>query len=323
MAAKRPDAGRSRSGAARRHGDREPGRSDIHSTWCKTRTGDTEGDKGVARRAGPGGTAVTIYRVLTIAGSDSGAGAGLQADLKTFAALGVYGTSAVTAITAQNTTGVTRVLETPATVVAAQIDAVLDDIGADAVKTGMLANARTIRTVADRVRQHGVQRLVVDPVMVAKGGHALLHPDAIRTLRIHLFPLATVVTPNLPEAQALTGIEGTGSRAIREMARHIVGLGAASVVVKGGHRRGAATDLFHDGAVFHEYSAPRIRTKNTHGTGCTYAAALACSLARNRPVEAAVADAKEFVTQAIRQARSIGAGHSPVNHFFAGVEPRR
>ena len=151
-----------------------------------------------------------IYKALTIAGSDSGAGAGLQADLKTFAALGVYGTSVVTAITAQNTTGVTRVLETPAPMVAAQIDAVMSDIGADAVKTGMLANARIIRTVADKVQEHGIQRLVVDPVMVAKGGHVLLRPDAIRTLRTRLFPLATVVTPNLPEAQALTGVEGTG-----------------------------------------------------------------------------------------------------------------
>ena len=185
-----------------------------------------------------------IYKALTIAGSDSGAGAGLQADLKTFAALGVYGTSVVTAITAQNTTGVTRVLETPAPMVAAQIDAVMSDIGADAVKTGMLANARIIRTVADKVQEHGIQRLVVDPVMVAKGGHVLLRPDAIRTLRTRLFPLATVVTPNLPEAQALTGVEGTGVRAIKEMARHIVGMGARSVVVKGGHRKGAATDVF-------------------------------------------------------------------------------
>ncbi len=256
-----------------------------------------------------------IHKALTIAGSDSGAGAGLQADLKTFAALGVYGTSVVTAITAQNTMGVTRVLETPAAMVAAQIDAVMDDIGADAVKTGMLANARIIRTVADKIRQHGVQRLVVDPVMVAKGGHALLRPDAIRTLKSRLFPLAAVVTPNLPEAQALTGVEGTGVRAIREMARRMVDMGARSVVVKGGHRRGAATDVFHDGAVFHEFPAARIRTKNTHGTGCTYSAALACGLARNQPVEAAVAEAKEFITQAIRLAFSIGSGHGPVDHF--------
>ena len=258
-----------------------------------------------------------IYKALTIAGSDSGAGAGIQADLKTFAALGVYGTSVVTAITAQNTTGVTRVLETPAAMVAAQIDAVMSDIGADAVKTGMLANARIIRTVADKVQEHGIQRLVVDPVMVAKGGHVLLRPDAIRTLRTRLFPLATVVTPNLPEAQALTGVEGTGVRAIKEMARHIVGMGARSVVVKGGHRRGAATDIFHDGTTFHEFPAPRIRTKNTHGTGCTYSAALACSLARNKGLETAVAEAKEFITQAIRQTFAIGAGHSPVHHFYA------
>ena len=258
---------------------------------------------------------MTIYKALTIAGSDSGAGAGLQADLKTFAALGVYGTSVVTAITAQNTTGVTRVLETPAPVVAAQIDAVMSDIGADAVKTGMLANARIIRAVAGKIREHGVQRLVVDPVMVAKGGHVLLRPDAIRTLRTRLFPLATVVTPNLPEAQALTGEEGTGVRAIREMARRIVGMGAKNVVVKGGHRKGAATDILYDGTAFHEFPAARIRTRNTHGTGCTYSAALACGLARNQTLEHAVAEAKEFITEAIRRSYSIGAGHSPVNHF--------
>ena len=256
-----------------------------------------------------------IHRALTIAGSDSGAGAGLQADLKTFAALGVYGTTVVTAITAQNTTGVARVLETPAAVVAAQIDAVMEDIGAAAVKTGMLANARIIRTVADKIRQHGIQRLVVDPVMVAKGGHVLLRPDAIRTLRTRLFPLAAVITPNVPEAQSLTGVEGTSVRAIKEMARRIAGMGARSVVVKGGHRKGPATDILYDGTAFHEFTAPRIRTRNTHGTGCTYSAALTCGLARGEPLETAVAEAKEFVTEAIRRSYSIGAGHGPVNHF--------
>ena len=258
-----------------------------------------------------------IYKALTIAGSDSGAGAGLQADLKTFTALGVYGTSVVTAITAQNTTGVTRVLETPAPLVAAQIDAVLDDIGADAVKTGMLANARIIRTVADKIQEHGIQHLVVDPVMIAKGGRVLLHPDAIQTLQTRLFPLATVVTPNIPEAQALTSVEGIGMRAIQEMAQRIFNSGAKHVVIKGGHRRGAATDVLYDGSVFLEFPAARIRTKNTHGTGCTFSAALACGLARRLPVEVAVAAAKEFVTQAIRRAFAIGAGHSPVNHFYS------
>jgi hydroxymethylpyrimidine/phosphomethylpyrimidine kinase len=260
---------------------------------------------------------VKIYKALTIAGSDSGAGAGLQADLKTFAALGVYGTSVVTAITAQNTTGVTQVLETPAPLVAAQIDAVLDDIGADAVKTGMLGNARIIRTVADKIRQHGIQHLVIDPVMIAKGGQVLLRPDAIQTLQTRLFPLATVVTPNIPEAQALTSVEGVGVRAIQEMARRIFNSGAKNVVIKGGHRRGPATDILYDGSVFLEFPAARIRTKNTHGTGCTFAAALACGLARRLPVEVAVAAAKEFVTQAIRRAFAIGAGHSPVNHFYS------
>ncbi len=258
---------------------------------------------------------VKVRKALTIAGSDSGAGAGLQADLKTFAALGVYGTSVVTAITAQNTTGVTRVLETPASVVAAQIDAVLEDIGADAVKTGMLANARIIRVVAGKVREHRIERLVVDPVMVATSGHRLLQENAVQALKTHLFPLATIVTPNLPEAQALTGTAGTSVNAIRDMARRMVDMGARSVVVKGGHRRGAADDVFHDGKVFRVFSAPRVRTKHTHGTGCTYSAALACALAQGKPVDAAVAEAKEFITQAISHAFSIGRGHSPVHHF--------
>lgn len=257
-----------------------------------------------------------IHKALTIAGSDSGAGAGLQADLKTFAALGVYGTSVVTAVTAQNTVGVAAILEMPPRLVSSQIDAVMEDIGARAAKTGMLANARIIRTVAKKVTEHRLDHLVVDPVMVAKGGDVLLEADAIDTMRSKLIPLAAVVTPNLPEAQTISGIEGGGSRQIREMALRIMDLGPRSVVVKGGHRRGPANDLFYDGDAFHELPASRIPTKNTHGTGCTYSAAIAAYLAKGHTIGEAVAGAKQFITEAIRYAFSIGSGHSPVHHFY-------
>lgn len=256
-----------------------------------------------------------VAKALTIAGSDSGAGAGIQADLKTFAALGVYGTSAVTAVTAQNTLGVTGIRAMPPELVSSQIDAVMEDIGAQAAKTGMLANARIIRTVAQKVRQYRIERLVVDPVMVAKGGDVLLRPDAIDTLRSKLIPLAAVVTPNLPEACKLTGLQGGSARQIREMARRIIDLGPRTVVVKGGHRRGPANDLFYDGRDFHELPAARIPTKNTHGTGCTYSAAIAAYLAQGMSFEEAVAGAKRFITEAIAHAFPIGSGHSPVHHF--------
>ncbi len=257
-----------------------------------------------------------VYKALTIAGSDSGAGAGIQADLKTFAAHGVYGTSVVTAVTAQNTKGVTRVLELNPDLVAAQIDAVVRDIGAHALKTGMLANSAIIEVVVERIRKYRLQNLVVDPVMVAKGGKLLLRREAIGTLRSRLLPLATVVTPNLPEAGQLTGISGTGLKNIKEMARRIVDMGAGSVVIKGGHRRGPATDIFFDGEKFRELRSPRIRTPNTHGTGCTFSAAIAANLAKGEKLEIAVVQAKRYITQAIRKGFSIGSGHSPVHHFY-------
>lgn len=208
-----------------------------------------------------------IPKALTIAGSDSGAGAGIQADLKTFAAFGVYGTSVITAITAQNTVGVTRVLELPPDLVGEQIDAVIQDIGANALKTGMLANAAIIEVVAEKIKAHRLENLVVDPVMVAKSGDLLLRRDAIEALRTRLLPLAATVTPNLPEASELTGIKVSTRRDVEEAARRIVGMGAKSVVVKGGHRRGPATDLFYDGRKFRALKAARIRTPHTHGTG--------------------------------------------------------
>lgn len=257
-----------------------------------------------------------IYKALTIAGSDSGAGAGIQADLKTFAAFGVYGTSVITAITAQNTVGVTKILELAPDLVAAQIDAVIQDIGTHALKTGMLANSAIIEVVANKIREHRLQNLVVDPVMVAKSGDLLLRRDAIEALRSRLIPLAMVATPNLPEAEQLTGIQGTGMREIKEAARQIVAMGAGSVVIKGGHRRGPATDLFYDGKQFREISAARIRTPHTHGTGCTFSAAIAASLAKGEELEKAVLQAKRYITEAIRKGFAIGSGHSPVHHFY-------
>ena len=258
-----------------------------------------------------------IPTAMTIAGSDSGGGAGIQADLKTFAALGVYGTSALTAITAQNSLGVTAIHEVPTDVIAAQVQAILSDIGADAVKTGMLSSPAIIQTVAQEVQRHGVTRLVVDPVMVAKGGDRLLREDAVEALRTRLLPLATVVTPNTPEAEVLTGLTVRTPDDAREAARRIVAMGAKSVVVKGGHLSGSdAVDVFYDGTQFREFSAPRIDTRNTHGTGCTFASAIAAGLAKGLALEEAVAQAKTYVTEAIRANLEIGTGHGPVGHFY-------
>jgi hydroxymethylpyrimidine/phosphomethylpyrimidine kinase len=256
-----------------------------------------------------------IRKALTIAGSDSGAGAGIQADLKTFAALGVYGTSAITAITAQNTVGVSAICALSPKLVAAQIDAVMEDIGADAVKTGMLANAAIIETVARKIRQHRLEKVVVDPVMVATSGDLLITKSAVAALRARLIPLATVVTPNIPEAEELTGMTIRRAQEVEEAARRIVALGARSVVIKGGHRKGPAIDLFYDGKKFRALYAPRIRTTNTHGTGCTFSAAIAANLAQGKKLETAVTLAKQFITEAIRRAFPVGAGHGPVHHF--------
>jgi hydroxymethylpyrimidine/phosphomethylpyrimidine kinase len=256
-----------------------------------------------------------VRKALTIAGSDSGAGAGIQADLKTFAALGVYGTSAITAITAQNTLGVTRVLALHPDLVTAQIDAIVDDIGTHALKTGMLANAAIIDAVGKKIRQLRLKNLVVDPVMVATSGDLLIKKTAVAALRTKLIPLATVVTPNLPEAEQLTGKPLRSWNDIERAARDITALGARAVVIKGGHRRGPAVDLFFDGKKLHALTAPRIRTRNTHGTGCTFSAAIAAGLAKGENLEHAVRLAKRYVTAAIRAGFRIGAGHSPVHHF--------
>jgi hydroxymethylpyrimidine/phosphomethylpyrimidine kinase len=253
---------------------------------------------------------------MTIAGSDSGGGAGIQADLKTFSALGVYGASTLTAITAQNTVAVTAVHELPTDVIAAQIDAVITDIGVDAVKTGMLSSVAIVEVVAQELKRHGITNLVVDPVMVAKSGDALLRREAVDSLRTRLLPLAAVVTPNIPEAETLTGREIVSDEDMRRAAEEIVAMGARAVVVKGGHRDGPATDLYYDGSRFQEFSAPRFDTVNTHGTGCTFASAVAAGLAQGKDVIDAVAQAKEYVTGAIRNSYPLGQGHGPVHHFY-------
>jgi hydroxymethylpyrimidine/phosphomethylpyrimidine kinase len=257
-----------------------------------------------------------IARALTVAGSDSGGGAGIQADLKTFAAFGVYGMSAVTAVTAQNTLGVQAVFELPSDLVTAQIDSVVDDLGVDALKTGMLGGLQTVRAVSEAIASHHLARLVVDPVMVAKSGDLLLHEDAVEAVRTFLLPLALVATPNLPEAEVLTGLSIRGRDDMRNAARAVANMGAHWVVIKGGHLNDDdATDLVFDGHNFTELTAPRVATKNTHGTGCTFSAAVAASLARGREPGDAIDSAKRYVTRAIESSLNLGSGHGPTNHF--------
>ena len=257
-----------------------------------------------------------VPKALTIAGSDSGAGAGIQADLKTFAALGVYGTTVITAITAQNTVAVTKITPLDPDLIAAQFDAIVDDIGVNAVKTGMLATAPIIEMVAAKLRRRKLQNIVVDPVMVATSGELLLKKNALETLRSDLIPLADLVTPNIPEAEALTGIHIRTVKEIRRAAGRILDMGAHSVIIKGGHRRGPATDLYFDGKKFRELRTRRIRTHHTHGTGCTFSAAIAAYLARGEALESAVVQAKTYITAAIRHSFPIGAGDAPVHHFY-------
>ncbi|MEA3403711.1 MAG: bifunctional hydroxymethylpyrimidine kinase/phosphomethylpyrimidine kinase [Armatimonadota bacterium] len=257
---------------------------------------------------------------LTVAGSDSGGGAGIQADLKTFTVLGVYGMSAITAVTAQNTVGVRDVAVLEAAMVAAQIDAVMEDIGCDAAKTGMLATAEVVRTVAGRLAAYEVPNVVVDPVMVAKSGDRLLAEDARVAVLEDLLPVARVVTPNLPEAEALLHRE-VGPDDMADAARALCELGARAALIKGGHlRAGEAVDVLYDAEtdIVQRFSARRIETENTHGTGCTFSSAIAAFLARGYRLERAVAHAKRFVTEAIRRGLPLGEGHGPTDHIGAG-----
>ncbi|SEG51212.1 bifunctional hydroxymethylpyrimidine kinase/phosphomethylpyrimidine kinase [Paenibacillus sp. UNC499MF] len=258
-----------------------------------------------------------VPAAATIAGSDSGGGAGIQADLKTFQELGVFGASALTAVTAQNTRGVHGVHPIPPSMVTAQIDAVAGDIGPAAWKTGMLFSAEIIEAVADRASFYKWSRLVVDPVMIAKGGASLLQENAVQALRSLLLPLAQIVTPNIPEAEALTGRRIATMADRKEAARRIHAWGVNYVVLKGGHGgdRAQSLDLLYDGRVFTEFAAPWIETRHTHGTGCTFAAALTAGLAADLPVDEAVLLAKRFIQAALANPLNIGAGHGPTNHW--------
>jgi hydroxymethylpyrimidine/phosphomethylpyrimidine kinase len=258
---------------------------------------------------------------LTIAGSDSSGGAGIQADLKTFAALGVYGASAITALTAQNTQGVTAIHDVPPAFVTAQVDAVFSDLAVNAVKIGMLARAGVIAAVAAGLDRWKAQNIVLDPVMVATSGDRLLAPDAVDALRRELVPRARVVTPNLPEAAALLDTTiAEDERAMRAQAERILALGAKAVLIKGGHGTGAeSVDFLFDGGAVTRLAARRIATRNTHGTGCTLSSAIAAGLAQGKDLAAAVGTAKVYVTDAIAAADrlGIGHGHGPLHHFHA------
>jgi hydroxymethylpyrimidine/phosphomethylpyrimidine kinase len=257
---------------------------------------------------------------LTIAGSDSGGGAGIQADLKTFAAHGVYGTSAITAITAQNTLGVTSWQALPADLVTAQIEAIAGDIGADAVKTGMLANAAIVEAVAAAIESLQLPLVVVDPVMIAKGGDRLLEEEAVAALLAELLPRAHVVTPNVPEAEVLAGMSIASLADMREAGRRILARGPRVVLIKGGHLGGAESiDVGCTASETFEIRGPRIDTRHTHGTGCTLSSAIAANLARGLPDRESIERAREYLEGAIRHAPGIGRGHGPLNHFWRAV----
>jgi hydroxymethylpyrimidine/phosphomethylpyrimidine kinase len=255
-------------------------------------------------------------RLLSIAGSDSGGGAGIQADLKTFAAHGVYGMTAITAVTAQNTLGVSAVAELTPTLVAAQIDAVFDDLGVDAVKIGMLASAPIVRVVAERLRVHAPPRVVLDPVMVATSGDPLISDEAVEALRGELLPLATLLTPNLPEAaRLLDEAPGKGVAWQEDAARRLAGNGP--VLVKGGHAGGEeVVDLLACGDALHRFVHPRLDTTSTHGTGCTLSAAIASRLALGDDLRRAVSGAIDYLHGAIAAASPLGRGHGPVDHLY-------
>jgi hydroxymethylpyrimidine/phosphomethylpyrimidine kinase len=253
---------------------------------------------------------------LTIAGSDSSGGAGIQADLKTFAALGVYGLSVITAVTAQNTCEVSAIREMDEEIVTAQLQAIFTDIPVQGVKIGMLVSGQIIQVVANLLHIHGASNIVVDPVMIAKSGRLLLQPEALAILTEKLFPLATVVTPNLEEAAALTGIPVHDLAGMKAAAVAIKAMGPRYVVIKGGHLPGAACDLLYDGQDFWEFVEQRIPNSHTHGTGCTFSSAIAASLAKGMAMPNAVGAAKKYVSMAISHGFPLGKGIGPTHHFF-------
>lgn len=259
----------------------------------------------------------TLPQVLTIAGSDSGGGAGIQADIKAMSANGVFAMSVITAITAQNTEEVTDVFELPTGIIASQIDAVFDDFEVAGVKTGMLSSTAVVEVVAKMLKPQNVTNLVVDPVMISKSGHPLIKPDAVEAMKQQLFPLALLVTPNVHEAQQLSGIEIKSLADARRAAKVIHGFGCKHVLIKGGHLLAErATDLLYDGRFFNIFKGEFIETPHTHGTGCTYASAITAHLARGKSLADSVQTAKTYLTEAIRHSLAIGHGNGPTNHFY-------
>lgn len=259
----------------------------------------------------------SIPRVLTIAGSDSGGGAGIEADLKTMTVLGCFGMAAITSVTAQNTTGVYGIHDIPPEMVSKQIDVVIEDIGVDAVKIGMLSSPEIILAVAESLLKYQVPNLVIDPVMVAKSGDALLQEHAVETLATRLLPLAHLVTPNIPEAEVLADMKISDEASLKAAGDKILQLGIKAVLIKGGHLESAvATDWLFDGDNWYSFDAPRIATQNTHGTGCTYSSAIASLLAFDMPLHDAVSKAKDYLTNAIKTSYNLGSGHGPLNHMW-------
>jgi hydroxymethylpyrimidine/phosphomethylpyrimidine kinase len=255
-------------------------------------------------------------KVLTIAGSDCSGGAGIQADLKTFAAHGVYGMSVIVSVVAENTSRVIDIQDIAPEMIEKQIDAVFEDIGVDAVKVGMLSQPCCMEAVARKLREYKPRNVVIDPVMVAKNGCPLMSPDSIDTLICEILPLADVLTPNIPEAEKISGMKINSAEDMERAAKRIGELGVKNVLVKGGHAIGDALDILYDGSQFYHFSAERIDTQNTHGTGCTYSSAIASNLALGLDLQEAVKKAKEYVTTAIRYSLAIGKGCGPTHHFY-------
>lgn len=257
-----------------------------------------------------------MKNLLTIAGSDCSGGAGIQADLKTFAAHGTYGMSVIVSVVAENTSRVISIQDIDADIIQDQLDAVFEDIKVDGVKVGMLSNTSAIKAVAEKFKQYCPPKPVIDPVMVAKGGCALMRADALDALIHEIIPLAFVLTPNIPEAEVITGMKINGIDEMKKAAAAIYKMGAKNVLIKGGHLSGDAEDILFDGKNFFSYLNARIQTKNTHGTGCTLSSAIAANLAKGMQITEAVRAAKAYITMAIEHALPIGKGHGPTNHFY-------
>lgn len=257
-----------------------------------------------------------LKTALTIAGSDCSGGAGIQADLKTFSANGVFGMSVITSVVAENTSRVISIENVSPKTIENQIDAVFEDIEVNAVKVGMLSDSICMKAVAGKLLQYKPQFTVIDPVMIAKGGHSLMQEDALSALIEDIIPLSYLLTPNIPEAQIITGMEIRNLDDMKKTAEKIISMGAKNVLIKGGHLDGDALDVLFDGKEYHTFSSERINTKNTHGTGCTFSSAVAANLAKECPLVLAVAKAKAYITTAIENSLDLGKGHGPTNHFY-------